>query len=155
MSSTNTWYINLKSADMTNIGNSTFQTVINIPDTAKYSKFKLTVKDFIVVRASFSGSDTVYQLCSNLHFSNSFDSRNNSVGNSPVLAVLPYSISHFTSKGNNTLDLTSSLNGNILQFWIEDYTNTRVVQQNNFQPQAITNNYVSFVICFILQGVDN
>ena len=154
MDKVNTWIINLKSNDMINNGNNTFSTTINLPETNEFRKFKIHVKDFIVNRVSFSGTDCVYQLNSSFRFTNSFDTKFGSASN--TLCAVPYSLSYFSQKGWSHLEVATSINGKIT-LWIEGSDGLIIPQQNNFQPQLngvnnITNNYVSFYISIVVIG---
>ena len=145
----NTWIINLRSSDMINNGNNTFSININIPETNEFKKFKLHVKDFIVIRSSTAGNDCIYNLNSNLKFTNSFDSRYGS--STSTLCMVPYSFCYFTSKGSSSNGLEiNNINGK-LNLWIENYDGIIIAQQP-LNIGANINAYISFTVSLYVVG---
>ena len=143
------FFINLKSSDMIYNGDGTYSFNLQIPELQKYNRLRVVIQNCMVVRSSFSGNDNVYNINSSLRFNNSYDSSSSSSFNNTILACVPYSISHFTSKGNNALELNGTING-YQKFWITDFTGTILQPSVNYQPQQTTNNYVGFQLTMIV-----
>lgn len=150
MTMNDTWVLTLRKNDMTVVGTDVFQINIQLPDAKRFSNFKVSVKDFIVLRHNPQNAlpltqpitifqDKYFSLASDtLRCSNNYDSR---TGISNILASVPNLSSSFYNSSDIYFDLIGHING-LHKFWLEDEFGD--VQTSDF--------YDTFLIVLVVKG---